>query len=275
MFPTREQIQDAAYHRWLHRGAQHGWHEADWREAEQALLFALNYRVKAFASSQSLWPRTSTAGMSVCRFCEHSAPRARFSPQRPALPTIAGLSTLIADKMCDDCHESIAAASEQPLHDWLTKGCSSGRLSLQAFKGLVAAALCVTPDSLIETCLETLEWVASERDESHLGPTLPPPRIYRLLRMPQDVWFALAAKIDAGAPFPAMIAFLGQPDWTLQFAIPLCTLDDELDGEAIALPDVPALDGLLRWPGPVECRTIEIETPKRVRRRLLEPVMLA
>ena len=47
MRPTSDQIQHAAYERWLRRGRIHGHHDTDWYGAEKELAFHLNYRTIA------------------------------------------------------------------------------------------------------------------------------------------------------------------------------------------------------------------------------------
>ena len=44
MEPTSDQIQHAAYERWLRRGRIHGHHDGDWFGAEKELAFLLNYQ---------------------------------------------------------------------------------------------------------------------------------------------------------------------------------------------------------------------------------------
>src|SRR4051812_20321005 len=116
MFPTREQIEVAAYHRWRRRGGGHGDDHRDWLEAEQDLLFALNYEVIARHRLDGVPPHyLGDGGAPRCRFCEQAPPRATFSGPSPALPGFLGNASLFTFEECDECRASFQRSVEGDL----------------------------------------------------------------------------------------------------------------------------------------------------------------
>ncbi len=87
MRPTSEQIQHAAYERWLRRGYSHGRDRDDWLAAEKELTFLLNYRTIAEYSLDS--GDRSVVGKASsprCRFCERASGQFKSGP-RPSRRT--------------------------------------------------------------------------------------------------------------------------------------------------------------------------------------------
>lgn len=279
MQPSISQIELAAYNRWIHRGAVHGWHECDWIEAEHALLFELNYDVvfdsrhdAAARRPESAARFTRSQPRRICRFCEQAEPRTSFSAPTPALPQLTGLPTLFTPSLCDECASEFSGTIDTELSQFLVTllaGSAQGRMTLGAYKSLVKSALCVLPEAWIDICQEALEWVARGSDD--FEPDLlrvPHPQLHTLVHE-QTPWLAIAVKSEAEAPMPAIVAFLGAPRFTLAFAVPLCTLDDDLDGAFLSMPDVPIVDGLRRWPGPLHSRALPVSRGTRNRRLAL------
>src|SRR3954462_9548246 len=112
MVPTPDQIRDAAYERWERRGRGHGRDRDDWVRAEQDLLYTLNYSVIARIGpgpspavrgnanghgSGASMARPGGPAPRVCRFCEQSAPRARFGRASGPGPTLRLDGLLILD----------------------------------------------------------------------------------------------------------------------------------------------------------------------------------
>src|SRR3954470_1746328 len=123
MVPTPDQIRDAAYERWERRGRGHGRDRDDWVRAEQDLLYTLNYSVIARIGPRPSpvvrgngsghghgtdMARPGDPARLVCRYCEQSAPRARFDPTSGPVPTFRDDGSLILDvpDECDECRES-------------------------------------------------------------------------------------------------------------------------------------------------------------------------
>jgi hypothetical protein len=278
MTPSLEQIRTAAYNRWQHRGAGHGWHEADWSEAEQALLFALNYRIEHFWDSAAVLGgfdhRINDAfanSRRVCRFCEQAEPRTTFDARSSILPSTFEFPSHASRELCDECAEGFLATTEEPLTAFFSEvlECATpSSLTLNAYKGLLLAALCVMPASQIECCADAIEWLAgSGEDFEPKTLNVPNPIVHTFRIETGRSWFALASRTDPDALVPAILAFVGHPKFTVEYAIPFCTADDELDGDPLAMPLVPVLDGLSRWPGPVDQQQLSVTEPRKRRRR--------
>src|SRR5262245_3318267 len=87
MLPTCDQVERAAYERWLRRGRTHGQDRADWYAAENELTFLLNYRIIAeypLDSHERLI--LGHAPMRRCRLCERTPGQAAFDAPRPVVP---------------------------------------------------------------------------------------------------------------------------------------------------------------------------------------------
>src|SRR4051794_12410431 len=112
MVPTLDQIRDAAYGRWERRGRCHGRDRDDWLRAEQDLPYTLNYSIVARIGpgpppgvlgngngkghdQGTNAARSGTATPRVCRFCEQSAPRARFDRASGPCPSLRDDGSLL------------------------------------------------------------------------------------------------------------------------------------------------------------------------------------
>ncbi len=276
MLPTTEQIAKAAYFRWQHRGATHGWHDCDWREAEAALRFAFHYEVVAYEGpalcdvpTRPPLKRNSNATRRVCRFCEHSEPRTSFGAPVAILPTALDLAGLVTSSMCDDCNDMFSKGIDRAFVQFLDDSESASTcLPLPAYKGLAKCVVAALPADLVEVCQESIEWLAHEGLE--FEPDLahaPAPLRHRFSQGSQRPWFAIAAKREPELETPAIVAFFGTSDATLVATLPFCTSDEDLDGARLELPGIPILDGLQRWPGPVATSRLAIGASNRAQRR--------
>ena len=72
MLPTRDQIERAAYDRWIRRHRAHGHDRHDWLGAENELTYLLNYQTIAVTRSTHRAGRSRLARI-ACRFCERHA----------------------------------------------------------------------------------------------------------------------------------------------------------------------------------------------------------
>src|SRR4051794_22987655 len=104
MRPTSEQIQHAAYERWLRRGYSHGRDRDDWLAAEKELTFLLNYRTIAEYSldtgDRSVVGRASSPR---CRFCERTSSKLKSGPRPSVVPGNLGNAPPSTTEICEDC----------------------------------------------------------------------------------------------------------------------------------------------------------------------------
>ena len=49
-------------------------------------------------------------------------------------------------------------------------------------------------------------------------------------------WVCLSCRIEEDAPFPYMLFFLGAERLILQMHLPMCALDEDLDGTEVRMP---------------------------------------
>lgn len=256
MFPTEEEIQRAAYDRWQRRGSAHGRDFDDWYDAEQELLFTKNYRLIARFRLDGVAEQTlGNALRPVCRFCERSSLQTPFTrPHRPLPRTLAN-AALVTWEECDECHEHFRESLERDLLQFAGPYVA-GKLGLQhdvepsfvpiaAFKGLVRLGLAMMPEPELHTFRDTLEWVSNADhwlDHNAIGKlecvvcVLPDPLPFSLA--------VLAMKVDDDAPFPHMMLFWGTGRAMFQLPLPLCSRDEDLDGEPLHVPRVGLLPGI-------------------------------
>jgi hypothetical protein len=253
MTPSREQIRRAAYFRWERRGGGHGADVRDWLDAEQELLFLLNYEVIARHRPGAIGDRPQApAARKVCRFCERAAPQTTFSGAgAPATATIS------APDECDEClaqfRETISADFERFSRPYCegrfpSDGLGFVPIPIGAFKGLVKTALSLLPRREIPPCEDAIEWV-SNPDHDVDG------RIFRALDcrvLPGSApatapWAALARRTDDDAPMPYLLVFAAIGRAIFQAHVPLCSRDDDLEGTTPIIPRVPAdIESFLR-----------------------------
>jgi len=251
MLPTSEQIEVAAYHFWERRGGSHGRDREDWEAAEKQLVYSLNYEpAQEFGL---LEPAPRVLGLQAtrhCRFCEQNSKRARFGPPSVVIPIVPN-SSLLSAEICQECQ----AECRDPLVDDLARFWESlgpgaairekqagrranGGFSLGAYKSLVASALLILPDREMPYFLDAIEWVGNpERDADErlfAGATC---RAYLAPDHDDGPWVSLARRIDDDAPLPYMIALVACHGVIVQFHLPLCSRDEDLDGRSLPLPE--------------------------------------
>jgi hypothetical protein len=277
MIPTPDQIRVDAYHRWRRSGGRHGRDRDDWLDAEQALLYSLNYSVVArivtepFAGDDvggrvgdngpSRDGMRESAGV-VCRFCEQAAPRVLFSRRDrcDGRANFQGDGTLIVPDECDECRlqfeESIAEDVALLVGSLQGGGApdpavssfpaSAAYIPVAAFKGLTRMALACLPRRELAAFENAIEWVGNldhDLDLEALGPLMCDVQFFAEA-FPAP-WARLSLKGE-DVPMPRALFHLGRGRSLVQIAVPLGNDDDELDGEhrKVPLAAPSALDGL-------------------------------
>jgi hypothetical protein len=245
MFPSHDQIEADAYHRWQRRGGVHGGDQSDWYAAEQELLLTLNYRVVVRhrldgVAAQSVGNRENPR----CRFCERSAPQASFSAPRLVIPEFLGNQSLFSYEECDECHALFHTSMEGDLERF-SRCFVDGRedravqpfVPLAAFKGLVKSAIALLPKSELPAFEATIEWICNpdHRLDSALFQDLQGVVSTHQTHTPFS-WAALARRIEEDAPLPYMLFLIGTGRASFQIHLPLSSHDDDLDGRATVMP---------------------------------------
>ena len=241
MLPTRDQIERAAYDRWIRRHRAHGYDRDDWIGSENDLTYLLNYQtVVEFpfdASSPLIVGNDAVRG---CRFCERSSRHTAFSAPRPVVQGLPQ-ALLHSNRVCDECQ----ADCRDPLdvhceNFWQTLHASTDAYqvvlrrdvdSLAVFKSLVTSALLVMPATELAYFTDTLEWVNNpdhEYDGGLFAGTYC--HVYRDPSPPERSWISLARRVDDEAPFPYMVAFISWDGVVVQIALPMSVRDQDLDG---------------------------------------------
>lgn len=269
MFPSLEQVRTTAYHRWERRGYEHGYHHEDWLAAEQTLLFHLNYQVVAAYPPGGLAP-LGRGRLRVCRFCEQAEPRTHFRNPAPALPDCLGLDGLHAFDQCDDCRALFRDGLDDALADFLGRlqdGAEPSGVPIAVYKALARSALAILPGADLDLFPDAIEWICNPdhdldgRSFAGMGCDL-----YQGPGLPAHSWVALAWKTDEEAAMPSAIAFLGTPGQVFVLPLPLCSRDEDLEGESLTIPRVPLPDEPMTWRGPIFRRFLPIAAaPKRRR----------
>jgi hypothetical protein len=252
MFPSRDQIERAAYERWERRGRFHGADRDDWSAAEIDLTFALNYEtIVEFALDESERRVIGSERRPRCRFCEQSAPRASFSFVRRALPEVVGNASLYTREICDECANRFdgtinkdLAKFWESLHDLRDARASFRELraptgvSIAAFKALIRMAISIMPEEELTYFTDTIEWVSNPNHEFDSFLLGDPRCLICQTHVPYPMgWTSLCMRKDVEAPFPYMLFFLASGRLALQTQLPLCTQDEDLDGTQIRLPE--------------------------------------
>ena len=279
MLPTRDQIERAAYDRWIRRHRAHGHDRDDWISSENELTYLVNYQtVVEFPldlSSPSLLANDAVPG---CRFCERGARQTAFSAPRSV---VQGLSQalLYSNRVCDECQ----ADCRDPLgvhceNFWRTLHASRDRDqvlmgrdvdSLAVFKSMVASALLVMPATELGYFTDTLEWVNNpdhEYDGGLFAGTYC--HVYRGPAPYDRSWISLARRVDDEAPFPYMVSFICWDGIVVQISVPMSVRDHDLDGRAARLPTRSLLAGegpQFRVSGPTALRLVGRASPRRFR----------
>ncbi len=251
MVPSREQIERAAYERFERRGRFHGADRDDWTAAEMDTVFQLNYQtVVEFSLAEPDQRILGDLRRPHCRFCEQSPPRAAFSYVRPAVPELVGNSSLFTRELCDECAKQFADTIDADFaRFWeslepLRTGTASFRelrvptaVPIVAYKSLVRMALSLMPEQELTSFTDTIEWVSNpdhafDRNLFENAGSL----VYQVHVPYSAAWVALSSRIEEDAPFPYMLFFLGADRLILQTHLPLCALDEDLDGTEVRMP---------------------------------------
>jgi hypothetical protein len=246
MLPSREQIENAAYDRWLRRHRSHGHDRDDWIGSEHELTYLTNYETVAEYSLESSSPLIlGNRAARRCRFCERNAGHTEFSAPRQIVqgsPSTSLFSCQICDECQADCRDPLAAHCET-LWKTLAAGSDSDQVvlrgidSLAVFKSLVTSAMLIMPDEELAYFTDTLEWVNNpdhEYDAGHFAGTECHLYVAPFLR--EQSWASLARRIDDESPFPYMVCFLCRGGIVVQISVPLCVRDHDLDGRSSIVP---------------------------------------
>src|SRR5262249_51696130 len=116
---------------------------------------------------------------------------------------------------------------------------------IAAYKCLTRMALTIMPAGELEFFPDAIEWILNPDHGFdsrvlgglgcyvHVAPaSFPSP------------WTALARRIANDAKVPYMLYFLGISKVSLEISVPLCTRDEDLDGEGLIVPRVAAPAGI-------------------------------
>jgi hypothetical protein len=245
MLPTRDQIERVAYDRWIRRHRAHGHDRHDWLGSENELTYTLNYQtVAAYDLDSRSGP--IDGGPILCRFCERTPSRAKFSMTWPVVQGLATRtlsSTQICDECQEDCRDPLNLHCERfwrTIHaggdaDQVVRGRDCDVLAI--FKSLVASALLIMPDDELSYFVDTLEWVNNPDHESDGGLFAETHcRVYHFPSSPERPSISLARRIDDESPFPYMVSFVSCFGIVLQIALPMCLRDQDLDGRCAWMP---------------------------------------
>jgi hypothetical protein len=252
MFPTCDQIQRAAYERWLRRGRIHGRDREDWYAAEKELTFHGNYRtIAAYALDSDGRVVVGDGPIRRCRFCERTSGQTAFGPPPPVVPRPVGNGSLRTPAICDECQ----ADCRDPLEDdfrtlWsglqaggtTRDGLSDSRrrnlYSVAAFKSLVAGALLLLPESELGYFPDALEWVSNPDQDTDVRLFAESScRIYSGDFLRGRPWTSLARRVDDETSLPYLLYFLAADGLVIQIHVPLCLRDEDLDGRRLRMPE--------------------------------------
>jgi hypothetical protein len=289
MYPTPEQVRDAAYDRWQRRGGGHGHDRDDWLRAEQDLLFALNYKVVSRIRSEpppagvgNGAARGRESGVRVCRFCEQTAPRARFGASAGSGPvaTFRPDGTLLVPDECDECRhlfeESFEAdfarfahpicarwAPGEPLPSSLI---ATPYVPIAAFKGLTRMALACLPRAELPEFEDAIEWIGNPDHDFDAGAFGPLTCDIHIFATPFPApWATVSLREDDDAPMPFALFHLGVGHALFQIAILLCGRDADLDGHPLVVPRTAPSSLTGRLEDPVASSTIALTSTQATR----------
>ena len=292
MLPTADQVRDAAYDRWQRRGGAHGFDRLDWLRAEQDLLFAMNYTVVARVGSEPAAHSSgngeaqgpgSGPGPRICRFCEQSAPRARFTRPSCAGPVLRDDGTrltLCVPDECDECRGLFEESFESDLSRFahpIRAGWGSGDplpttlvsppyVPIAAFKGLTRMALACLPTSELSAFEDAIEWINNPEhdfDALAFGPLTSDIHIFdEPFPTPRAT---LSFRNDDDSPMPFALFHLADGRGLFQIAVPLCGRDEDLDGHATIVPHAAPLLVTGRTDDPIASATVSMISPRATR----------
>ncbi len=263
MLPDLEQIRMAAYFRWLNRGCNHGDDRGDWFAATHDRLFALNYEPIAIGPPRGGdYGGLIRFGPRVCRFCEEATPSVAFSGPNPLVPACLGEPPWMVEDHCDDCRESFDEAQEAAFEAFLRPWRADRRfpesedgrravsMPVGAYQTLTRIALSVLPERELDYVSDALEWVINPDPDCDAGQFVGGGcYIHRRATWADRPWVALARRIDDEMPAPYLLGFVGVDDLSIEFGVPLCIRDEDLDGEVIRTPQVACPDEAIRGVG--------------------------
>ena len=244
MGPTSDQIQHAAYERWERRGRIHGYHNADWYGAERELTFLLNYQTIAEYPLSSEQRRVlGETSIRRCRFCERTSDQATFGPARAVVPGVGGDPSLFTVEVCADCQADWRDPLDNELREfWEALRANRVELntpdlpifSIGVFKALIVGAILVMPESELPSVVDTMEWVSNpDHDCDDLLFAGSCCQVYAAPFLEDRSGISLARRVDADAPLPDLIYFLGHGGIVVQVPVPLCLRDQDLDGRTV------------------------------------------
>lgn len=276
MLPTWDQIQRAAYERWERRGWVHGADQDDWIAAEMDVTFQMNYRPAAeypIAPEEPVVVGSRTRPS--CRFCELAAPRAKFSEDRPILPSVVGGGGLLAAEVCDDCHQQFEGSIDADfVAFWRAIQASYGggphpaTVPIGAFKSLVRMAVAIMPPKELQHFNDAVEWVGNpdhEFDSSLFAGS--GCLVYRTHREHAVPWVSLSRRTDPDAPLPYAVFALVSGRTVVEIAPPLCARDQDLDQAALRPPGRSFTTGFGGDSRSATHRLLPLERTERPRRR--------
>jgi Protein of unknown function (DUF2934) len=236
MHPTSDQIQFAAYHRWLSRGGRHGHDQSDWLGAEKELKFLLNYQTIVEYCLESDFTRVlGSRGEPTCRLCERSTDEVSFDEPCPVIPFTNPSTRLLTAEVCSECRADCLnplATSFRHFVDGQTG------LTLNAYKALVAAALLIMPARELGYFPDTMEWVNNPDptcDASLFAGSSC--RVYSIATDQDAPWVSLARRVDDEVAMPYMVLLVSEGHTVIQVDIPLCLRDEDLDGIGTESPE--------------------------------------
>ena len=121
MLPTREQIERAAYDRWIRRHRAHGYDRHDWLGAENELTYLLNYQTAAMYALDSSGRADQGRPDRVPVLRADAAAREAFRWRGLSCRVLAG-TTLSSAQICDECQEDCRDPLATHLRELLEDG---------------------------------------------------------------------------------------------------------------------------------------------------------
>ena len=251
MLPSRDQIERAAYERGRAGAISTEPTERTGRRPRWTRSLRLNYQIiSEFSLAEAVQRVLGDVRRPRCRFCEESPPRAAFSVLRPAIPELVDNRSLFTRDLCDECAKQFAAAIDAEFaRFWqslevLRTGTASfsdflvpTAIPIAAYKSLIRIGISLMPEQQLSTFTDTMEWVSNPDhafDRTLFDGT--GCLVYQAHVPYETAWAGLGCRIEKDAPFPRMLFFLGAQRLILQVHLPLCALDEDLDGTDVPMP---------------------------------------
>jgi hypothetical protein len=278
MFPSWEEIQNAAYERWERRGWAHGADHEDWAAAEMDLVFQKNYRPAAEYPLAAAERVVIGAGLKTqCRFCERSAPRVKFNGPRPIVPPAVGATSLYSAEICDECHDQFASTIDADFETfWRALDAPAGdpsdaptSVSIGAFKSMVRMAIQIAPARELGNFTDTLEWLSNpDHDFDSALFERTGCLVYHLHDAHAVPWVSLSRRTDPDAHLPYAVFLLVSGRLVVEIGLPLCSRDQDHDeAEGPPLPRRSFTTGHGHQMRSATSRLLPLERTERPRRR--------